>query len=129
MTTDLVSDSNREARLSYCQDLRYGLPKLLMQRQCNDCNKLKDLKFFNKDSWRKLGRAYTCKSCMSIRGKHRTPEQKLKRAELVAKETRKAKAYIYKVLGNKCCKCGFVDERALQLDHINGDGFKDRKKT
>jgi len=28
----------------------------------------------------------------------------------------------------KCNKCDFNDWRALQVDHVNGDGFKDRKK-
>ena len=30
-------------------------------------------------------------------------------------------------LGDKCCRCGFSDHRALQIDHINGGGHKDRK--
>jgi len=30
-------------------------------------------------------------------------------------------------LGGKCAKCGFDDYRALQIDHINGDGYKERK--
>lgn len=31
-------------------------------------------------------------------------------------------------LGGKCCKCGYdADIRALQIDHINGDGYIDRK--
>lgn len=28
------------------------------------------------------------------------------------------------VLGNKCVRCGFDDIRALQIDHINGGGYK-----
>ena len=36
---------------------------------------------------------------------------------------------IYGVLGSKCIKCGFVDIRALQIDHINGDGAEHRKKN
>jgi len=28
-------------------------------------------------------------------------------------------------LGGKCVKCGFSDERALQIDHINGGGRKE----
>ena len=39
-----------------------------------------------------------------------------------AKRQRKAALAL---LGNKCCKCGFADWRALQLDHKNGGGFKD----
>jgi 5-methylcytosine-specific restriction endonuclease McrA len=30
--------------------------------------------------------------------------------------------------GGKCVHCGFEDGRALQLDHINGDGAKDRNR-
>jgi len=29
--------------------------------------------------------------------------------------------------GGKCEKCGFNDRRALQIDHIHGDGAKERK--
>ena len=30
---------------------------------------------------------------------------------------------LFKLLGGKICvNCGFIDERALQFDHINGDG-------
>ena len=29
-------------------------------------------------------------------------------------------------LGGKCKKCGFLDKRGLQLDHIKGDGYKER---
>lgn len=31
-------------------------------------------------------------------------------------------------LGGKCVKCGFNDYRALQIDHIYGNGNKDREK-
>jgi hypothetical protein len=34
----------------------------------------------------------------------------------------KWKKNLYEILGNKCCRCGFSDERALQIDHINGGG-------
>lgn len=30
-------------------------------------------------------------------------------------------------LGGKCRKCGFTDPRALQVDHINGDGARERR--
>lgn len=32
------------------------------------------------------------------------------------------------LLGGKCVKCGFLDFRALQLDHINGNGAKELKQ-
>lgn len=30
-------------------------------------------------------------------------------------------------LGGACVRCGFSDDRALQVDHVNGNGFKERK--
>lgn len=33
---------------------------------------------------------------------------------------------IFKILGKVCVACGFTDKRALQVDHINGDGYKER---
>ena len=33
-----------------------------------------------------------------------------------------------KLLGSVCVRCGFPDYRALQFDHINGGGSKDRRK-
>ena len=31
-------------------------------------------------------------------------------------------------MGSCCAKCGFNDHRALQIDHINGDGKEERIK-
>lgn len=40
----------------------------------------------------------------------------------------KWKSKAFELLGHICSKCGFSDKRALQFDHINGDGYKDNKK-
>ena len=32
-------------------------------------------------------------------------------------------------MGGKCIKCGFDDYRALQIDHINGRGCRERKES
>jgi hypothetical protein len=32
-------------------------------------------------------------------------------------------------LGDKCARCGFDDVRALQIDHVNGGGCKERGRT
>ena len=42
---------------------------------------------------------------------------------------RKRRKLLLDLLGNKCVKCGFSDWRALQVDHINGGGTEERKKT
>lgn len=37
----------------------------------------------------------------------------------------KARARVLELLGGVCVKCGYSDERALQVDHVNGDGHVD----
>jgi hypothetical protein len=32
---------------------------------------------------------------------------------------------VLQLLGGKCARCGFSDPRALQIDHVNGDGCTD----
>lgn len=41
---------------------------------------------------------------------------------------RKTKFRIFELLGKKCSKCNFIDWRALQIDHVNGNGKQDRLK-
>lgn len=45
------------------------------------------------------------------------------------RQTARAKAEIYKLLGYKCARCGFDDPRALQIDHVNGNGTELRLKS
>jgi hypothetical protein len=40
---------------------------------------------------------------------------------------RELREQIFKRLGEYCCKCGFSDRRALQIDHINGGGTRMRR--
>ena len=47
----------------------------------------------------------------------------------IAKRGRmKQKREVFELLGNKCVRCGFSDPRALQIDHINGHGLRERKQ-
>jgi hypothetical protein len=41
--------------------------------------------------------------------------------------TKKVRNKIFELLGKKCVKCGFSDIRILQIDHIKGNGKKQRK--
>ena len=43
------------------------------------------------------------------------------------KSQQKARAKLVILLGGRCVICGFSDERALQIDHKNGGGYKERK--
>lgn len=38
------------------------------------------------------------------------------------------KKNIHEILGNKCIKCGFSDNRALHIDHVHNDGYRDPLK-
>jgi hypothetical protein len=40
------------------------------------------------------------------------------------KYQRKLREEILHLLGDKCCRCGFSDARALQIDHVHGGGSK-----
>ena len=41
---------------------------------------------------------------------------------------RRLRKELVELLGSKCSKCGFTDWRALQVDHVNGGGLKQRDK-
>lgn len=52
-----------------------------------------------------------------------------KRRNYIKKYSYSLRLKIIKLLGNKCINCGFSDWRALQIDHINGGGSKEKKTT
>lgn len=39
---------------------------------------------------------------------------------------RRQRLAVVELLGGECVKCSFNDSRALQIDHINGNGLKDK---
>lgn len=41
---------------------------------------------------------------------------------------RRERNAVIEALGGKCVRCGFIDIRALQIDHINGGGSRERKE-
>lgn len=41
--------------------------------------------------------------------------------------TKNRKKEIFQLLGNKCVKCGYIGP-ALQIDHVNGGGTKERQR-
>ena len=56
-------------------------------------------------------------------GKNKNVVYVRNRERKYAQRTRKA---VLEALGGECVKCGYKDERALQIDHINGGGGKER---
>ena len=51
------------------------------------------------------------------------------RTEYRTNLARKKRSAILEIMGGKCCRCGFDDVRALQIDHVNGGGSQERKTT
>lgn len=47
---------------------------------------------------------------------------------LASEYRRKLRQSLITLMGGKCVRCGESDWRCLQVDHINGDGRKDRNK-
>jgi len=54
------------------------------------------------------------------------PEYRKRKLEDGRRNKRKLRLEIISLLGSKCSKCGFSDERALQIDHLKGGGNLDR---
>jgi len=40
----------------------------------------------------------------------------------------KSRSKLLVLLGDKCVRCGFTDKRALQIDHIDNDGYIERRQ-
>jgi hypothetical protein len=56
-------------------------------------------------------------------------KERAKKTGLVAREKiRILRERIIGFLGGKCCKCGFDDKRALQIDHVNSGGCIEQRK-
>ena len=79
---------------------------------CPGCQLEKSASEFGKANRRDGLRSY-CKACEKI-------YQKTKITSL--------RERIHDKLGHACCRCGFADKRALQIDHINGGGNKEHKQ-
>lgn len=55
-------------------------------------------------------------------------EENPQKSSYTRERIKKLRHNIFKKYGNKCVKCGFSDWRALQIDHKNGGGQKERNK-
>jgi len=74
------------------------------------------------ESQRDKNLAYRRKKQREYRAKN--PEKVRESQRLSKLRTKKE---IHSLLGGVCVKCGFSDGRALQIDHINGGGYQERK--
>lgn len=61
--------------------------------------------------------------------KLKTKEEKLAgRRKYQNNKRRNRRIEVINLFGGKCVKCGFDDWRALQIDHVNGWGSKERRQ-
>ena len=105
-------------------------------RICADCKKTE--KYTSRN-----GREYSyCKECRNAQSRKRRLKniahcrkveaawQKSNRprlSEYVRQRNKKARRELLNRFGSTCRRCGFCDARALQIDHINGGGNKERQ--
>ena len=72
-------------------------------------------------------RYYLLKSHPELRGRNLLSEEELARHQ--QEGHRRRRLTLISRMGGECVRCGFSNWRALQVDHINGGGTKDRTRT
>lgn len=79
----------------------------------------------HKQEWQKGGKYY--KGNQEWRKQHMDKVRANGRKQS-ATYRQKIRQEIFSMFGNKCAKCGYdTDDRAFQIDHINGGGSVDRR--
>lgn len=110
--------------------------------KCSGCRKFLLKEFFYKSKKEKFGISNCCKKCQFKRT--HTKEALAKRKKYLKKYKEQNADYlidyrrywraerkrkVFEKFGSKCGKCGFTDIRALQIDHVNGEGYKEKNKS
>ena len=106
-----------------------------MMKTCNDCLEcLPVSEFFVYKNGYLNSYCKKCHSKRSMKWRKENPE-KVRASLAYHSEKRKdyreqwrleRRALVLTLLGDCCAQCGFSDSRALQIDHINGGGNKER---
>lgn len=120
---------------------------------CSKCEKQKELTAFYADKQKTDGKTSVCKSCINeMQAKARknpqyiycfnkyqkewqksyrkTPRYKAWRKTATAKMLEKARLLKQEIInhyGGKCACCGITDPFFLSVDHINNDGYLERR--
>jgi hypothetical protein len=94
-------------------------------KTCTKCRATKPYSDFSRSKPTRDGYHAWCKLCLSVISKV-CYEKDFKHRRAYAKGHReKLKEQVLELYGRKCKHCGFADERALVVDHVNGDGYLD----
>lgn len=74
-------------------------------------------------------RAARVESTLRCRAKRNKEEYNTYMREFARKRYPELRIAVFNKLGNKCSKCGYdTDSRALQIDHIAGDGRQEKRR-
>lgn len=95
---------------------------LIMAKACIKCG-VALIEGENWYPWAKRDRCYQCKECIRKRQRSVQYRQSVNKR----RQYKSVRISILNLLGGKCAQCGFSDIRALQIDHINGGGRRERK--
>jgi hypothetical protein len=77
---------------------------------------------------RALGVCYDCGVSVPS-GQTRCNKHACLNAQTLRRQRASRKSTLLFALGGKCIRCGVTDSRVLEIDHINGDGWKERGKN
>ena len=83
-------------------------------KRCPQCGEMKPLTEFYRNAARLDGVAPYCITC----NRRRNDEQ-----------VRRDRAELLRFLGGRCRRCGFDNPLALQVDHVNGGGSAERRRS
>jgi len=103
----------------------------ITQELCRCCKEYKPIFEFSKNKNTKTGHYIYCRECISkkyfLKLNKEQPERIRYKEGRRPVKARTIRTKIVDLLGAKCCRCGFSDVRALQIDHVLGNGCKERK--
>jgi hypothetical protein len=80
------------------------------------------LPFKDPEKWREANRRSYWKHRERICAQRKRPEKKVMRNKWHRNRWKILREQIIQLLGGKCIRCGFLDVRALQIDHVYGNG-------
>ena len=116
------------------------LPVTGLQKRCKNCRisdseRSRDYYFRNRDTKLARQRKYYQDNKEVLRPKKTAYARIWSRKNSVVIRIRSARRkqmmasrrreMFHEILGDRCAECGFSDKRALQIDHINGGGYKE----
>lgn len=108
-------------------------------KTCSHCGVRKQNNEFLSTAGRKLRYVGACVSCRvvshnrymrnrselitsSVANQHKRAKERLL---YMKKYMGRLRLEVSAALGGKCARCGYIDQRALQIDHVNGDGWSE----